>query len=116
MANGAAGESGWARSCAVSASVISASHSSSCDAGRALSAGIAPTTPALHWAMTSFGLLMMNSGEPMTGNLRLLRTGGKVRAGAVMKFLGVFSNAMWRGAGGRKSRGSGGLGEIDATV
>jgi hypothetical protein len=27
-----------------------------------------PTTPAMHWAMTVLGLLMMNSGEPMTGN------------------------------------------------
>jgi hypothetical protein len=28
---------------------------------------MAPTTPAMHWAMMSLGLLMMNSGEPMTG-------------------------------------------------
>jgi hypothetical protein len=27
-----------------------------------------PTTPAVHCAITSLGLLMMNSGEPMTGN------------------------------------------------
>ena len=84
MANGAAGDSGWARSCAASASVISASHSSSWEAGRALSAGIEPTTPALHWAMTSLGLLMMNSGEPITGNFRFFRTGGRYRAGAFM--------------------------------
>jgi hypothetical protein len=51
------------RSQAASVSVISASHSSSCEAGRALSAGIDPTTPAVHWAITSLGLLMMNSGE-----------------------------------------------------
>jgi hypothetical protein len=88
MANGAAGDSGWALSCAASASVISASHSSSCDAGRALSAGIEPTTPALHWAITSLGLLMMKSGEPMTGNARFFRTGGRVRTGAVMDRLG----------------------------
>ena len=70
IANGAAGCSGWSRSHAASVSVISASHSSSCDAGRAFSAGIEPTTPALHCAMTSFGLLMMNSGAPMIGSGR----------------------------------------------
>ena len=70
-ANGAAGASGWARSWAASASVISASHSSSCDAGRAFSAGNEPTMPALHCAITSFGLLTMNSGAPMTGSGRL---------------------------------------------
>ena len=53
---------------AASVSVISASHSSSCSAGRAFSAGIEPTTPALHCAITSFGLLMMNSGAPMIGS------------------------------------------------
>jgi hypothetical protein len=51
--------------------VISASHSSSCSAGRALSAGIEPTTPAMHCAITSLGLLMMNRGEPITGNGKL---------------------------------------------
>jgi hypothetical protein len=80
MAKGAAGWSGWARSCAASASVISASHSSSCEAGRALSAGIEPTTPALHCSITSLGLLMMNSGEPITGNFRLCRTGWQSHA------------------------------------
>ena len=30
------------------------------------------------------GLLMMNSGDPMTGKRRFFRTGGRVRAGAVM--------------------------------
>jgi hypothetical protein len=58
--------------------VISISHSSSCAAGRALSAGIAPTTPALHCAITSLGLLMMNSGEPMMGSGRFARTGGSL--------------------------------------
>jgi hypothetical protein len=77
MANGAALLSGLALSCAASASVISASHSSSCEAGRALSAGMEPTTPALHWAITSLGLLMMNSGEPITGNGRFCSTGGR---------------------------------------
>ena len=48
--------------------MISASHSSSCDAGRALSAGIDPTNPALHCSITSFGLLMMNIGEQITGS------------------------------------------------
>ena len=37
------------------------------DAGRAFSAGKLPTMPALHWAMTSFGLETMKSGAPMTG-------------------------------------------------
>jgi hypothetical protein len=58
------------RSCAASASVISASQSSSNAAGRALSAGIEPTTPAVHCAITSFGLLTMNSGAPMMGRGR----------------------------------------------
>ena len=48
--------------------MISASQSSSCEAGRALSAGIEPTTPALHCSITSFGLLTMNIGEQMTGS------------------------------------------------
>jgi hypothetical protein len=26
-----------------------------------------PTTPAVHWAITSLGLLIMNKGEPITG-------------------------------------------------
>ncbi|MNT56807.1 hypothetical protein D3C72_1941400 [compost metagenome] len=68
MANGAAGLSGLARLCAASSSVISASQSSSCSAGRALSAGMEPTMPALHCAITNLGLLMMKSGEPITGN------------------------------------------------
>ena len=81
IANGAAGWSGWPRSQAASVSVISASHSSSCAAGRALSAGIEPTMPALHCAMTSLGLLMMNSGAPMIGSGRLCRTGGSGMTG-----------------------------------
>jgi hypothetical protein len=75
--NGAAGWSGWSRFQAASASVISASHSSSCDAGRAFSDGMEPTTPALHCAITSLGLLMMNSGEPMMGSGRFCSTGGR---------------------------------------
>src|SRR5208282_4071269 len=70
-AKGAAGRSGWARSCAASASVISCSHSSSCEMGRAFRAGKAPTIPALHWAMTSAGCEMMNSGAPTTGRRSL---------------------------------------------
>src|SRR3984957_8716636 len=72
-ANGAAGRSGCARSWAASASVISCSHSSSCEMGRALSAGKAPTIPALHWAITSAGCETMNSGAPTTGSLSLSR-------------------------------------------
>ena len=75
IAKGAAGCSGWAWSYAASVSVISASHSSSCAAGRALSAGNEPTMPALHWAMTSSGLEMMNSGAPMIGSGRLAGRG-----------------------------------------
>jgi len=52
-ANGAAGLSGWARSCAASASVISCSHSSSWLIGRALRAGNDPTIPALHCAIAA---------------------------------------------------------------
>src|SRR5206468_7977831 len=51
IANGAAGRSGWSRSHAPSASLISCSHSSSWEAGRALSAGKAPTIPDVHWAI-----------------------------------------------------------------
>lgn len=35
--------------------------------GRAFSDGVEPSTPALHCAMNSLGLLTMNIGEPMTG-------------------------------------------------
>src|SRR5580704_10134926 len=41
--------------------------------GRALSAGKAPTIPALHWAITSAGCETMNSGAPTTGSLSLSR-------------------------------------------
>ena len=85
MANGAAGSSGCALSHAASASVISASHSSSCSAGRALSAGMEPTTPDVHWAITSLGLLMMNNGEPMTGNFTRCRTGGNLDMGMLSR-------------------------------
>ncbi|OQC06194.1 MAG: hypothetical protein BWX79_02137 [Alphaproteobacteria bacterium ADurb.Bin100] len=78
MANGAEGASGCAASYAARVSVISASQSSSWAAGRALSAGMEPTTPALHCSITSCGLLMMNSGEPMTGNGRRFNGGGNV--------------------------------------
>src|SRR5215475_9708992 len=66
-ANGADGASGCALSWAASSSVIRASHSSSSSGGRAFNAGNAPTTPALHWAITRSGTEMMNSGEPITG-------------------------------------------------
>jgi hypothetical protein len=42
-----------------------------------LSAGIDPTTPALHCAISNLGLLMMNSGDAITGNLSDCNTGGK---------------------------------------
>ena len=84
MANGAAGASGWAWLWAAKASVISANHSSSCEAGRALSAGIEPTMPALHCAITSLGLLMMNSGAPITGKRkRCSAAGNGLRAAAI---------------------------------
>ena len=44
------------------------SHSSSFSTGRAFSAGNEPTTPALHWAITSSGPETMNSGDPTTGS------------------------------------------------
>jgi hypothetical protein len=47
-----------------------------------LSAGIEPTTPALHWAITSLGLLMMNSGDPMMGSGRLDKAAGKGMGGS----------------------------------
>jgi hypothetical protein len=36
-----------------------------------------PTTPALHWAITNLGVLKMNIGEAMTGNLSDCNTRGK---------------------------------------
>ena len=36
-----------------------------------------PTTPALHCAITSLGLLMMNSGEPMMGSGKLVQGAGQ---------------------------------------
>src|SRR5271165_4055328 len=39
--------------------------------GRALSEGKAPTIPALHWAITSAGCEMMNSGAPTAGSRSL---------------------------------------------
>src|SRR5258707_781975 len=69
-ANGAAGRSGFARSCAASASLISASHASSAPVVRALSAGKEPIMPAWHWAITRAGLDMMNIGDAITGSRR----------------------------------------------
>jgi hypothetical protein len=37
-----------------------------------------PTTPEMHWAMTSFGLLMMNSGEPMMGRGKFFKAPGNL--------------------------------------
>jgi hypothetical protein len=37
-----------------------------------------PTTPAMHWAITSLGLLMMNSGEAMTGKGTAARAAGSL--------------------------------------
>jgi hypothetical protein len=37
-----------------------------------------PTTPAMHWAMTNLGLLMMNSGEPITGKGTAASAGGNL--------------------------------------
>src|ERR1700744_2943404 len=81
-ANGADGRSGCALSYAASSSLIRTSHSSSSDAGRALSAGNDPTTPALHCAITRSGTEMMNSGAPITGIERrpLNRLGMDMRA------------------------------------
>ena len=45
--------------------VISASQSSSCAAGRALSAGIAPTMPALHCSITSLGVADDEQRQPI---------------------------------------------------
>jgi len=42
-----------------------------------LSAGMAPTTPLVHCASTSLGVLMMNSGEPITGNGKAFKGSGK---------------------------------------
>src|SRR3984957_7982800 len=69
-ANGATMDAGLARRCAASSAVISASQSSSCAAGRALSAGNEPTMPALHCASTRRGVDTMNIGAPITGSRR----------------------------------------------
>jgi hypothetical protein len=78
---GADGASGWSRSQAASASVTSCSHSSRREAGRALSAGKLPTIPAVHWAMTSAGLEMMNIGAATTGSRRFVKIGGRLKSG-----------------------------------
>ena len=81
MANGAAGLSGCSLLYASKVAVISINHSSSCSAGLALRAGIEPITPALHWAITNLGLLIIKSGAAMTGKLPsakcLRRTSGR---------------------------------------
>ena len=82
-AKGAARRAGLAALWAASVSVISASHSSSCSAGRALSAGNEPTMPALHWASTSGGCEMMNIGEATTG----MRRSFFRMSGSAMQFL-----------------------------
>jgi hypothetical protein len=82
-ANGATFAPGFACAYASSSSRMRTSHSSSCDAGRAFSAGNEPMMPALHWAMTSSGVEAMNIGEPMTGRLRRSRN----EAGIGMKSL-----------------------------
>src|SRR5262245_11605000 len=65
-------------------------HSSSSEAGRALSAGNEPTTPALHWAITRSGTEMMNSGEPITGIDRrpLNRAGMDIARGSLSSSVG----------------------------
>ena len=87
MAKGAAGLSGLALLYAANVSVISINHSSNCSAGRALSAGIDPTTPALHCSMTNFGLLIMNKGEAMTGKGKLAKAAGSfdMRSPVILK-------------------------------
>src|SRR5690606_2444034 len=77
IANGAAGLSGCFLLYASNSSVISCSHSSNCDEGRAFNAGMEPTMPALHCSMTSFGLLMMNIGEAITGMRKFRKFSGK---------------------------------------
>ena len=77
MANGAGRPVGVALSQAASVSVISASQSSSCAAGRALSAGMEPTMPALHCSITSFGVADDEQGRADDGQRGLCNTGGK---------------------------------------
>src|SRR5271165_929790 len=55
--------------------------------GRALSEGKAPTIPALHWAITSAGCEMMNSGAPTAGRRSLcLRNAGNAIVGPFTSF------------------------------
>ena len=44
-----------------------------------------PTTPALHWAMTSLGVLTMNMGEAMTGKRTFCNTGGNMDFNLLVK-------------------------------
>jgi hypothetical protein len=37
-----------------------------------------PTTPALHWAITSLGVLRMNIGDPMMGKGRCASAPGSL--------------------------------------
>jgi hypothetical protein len=51
-----------------------------------LSAGMEPTTPAMHWAITILGLLMMKSGDPMMGSGRLFKGAGNLDMVSFLKF------------------------------
>ena len=97
-AYGAAKRSGLSRFHAASSSVMRCSHSSSNDCGRELSAGKAPTIPALHWAMTSSGPEMMNSGDPITGRRSVSNIWGRL----MPAFHSATETTVQRLAGSRK--------------
>jgi hypothetical protein len=96
-----AGLSGVARSQAASVSVISASHSSSCAAGRALSAGMEPTTPACALRDHQLGVADDEQRRADDGQRQVLQDGGEFgqrhqkasRASAVTA-LGAFDDAV----------------------
>jgi hypothetical protein len=48
----------------------------------------------LHCSITSLGLLMMNSGEPMTGKRQVLQTGGRDMATTFRKMAGLWEKRL----------------------
>src|SRR5215510_16439045 len=85
------------------------SHSSSTSLGRALSAGKAPTMPALHCSITRSGLETMNSGAPTPGIDRVSRS----NAGRAMVFVPLLQQGVGAALFERAFVGRTGLDALD---
>jgi hypothetical protein len=48
-----------------------------------------PTTPLMHWAITLLGVLMMNNGAAMTGNVIEEKMAGSLDMAGFFKSLNV---------------------------